>query len=107
MNSLKKIELGPATVTGRGLLFNGSVYTNANMIKYKWFEHAAIEGEWQIPILYQEQENDHLILFDIYANAIEVATTNQTEQSGSSDYVEKYQEKIRYLKKQIQKSNKT
>jgi hypothetical protein len=92
-----KYLIGFATVSATGLLFNGLVYTNAKMIKYKWFEHAAIDGEWQIPIFYQPQDISKIILFDL--NAMEVATT--VRKPSESHNTLGYQDALRNLKEQI------
>lgn len=37
----EKVRTGLALVTAKGLVFKDNIYTNSQMIKYQWFEHAA------------------------------------------------------------------
>lgn len=100
MDSEQKYELGLATVSNRGVLFNGLVYTCANMIKRKWFEQAAIEGEWKVIILYDPQNLIDILLFDI--RSIDVATTVQAYKEDEQTLM--YQGAIRALKEQLRRA---
>lgn len=72
-NDSNKVIFGIATVTGKGIVFNERIYTNAQMIKSRWFELVEITGCWMIPILYNPQETDHLVLLD--EGGLEVASS--------------------------------
>ncbi|GAA0852722.1 hypothetical protein GCM10008915_71520 [Bifidobacterium pullorum subsp. gallinarum] len=41
----ERVKFGIALVTAKGLQFNEKIYTNSQMIKHQWFEHAAKYGE--------------------------------------------------------------
>ncbi|MDF2652308.1 MAG: hypothetical protein K0Q73_8113 [Paenibacillus sp.] len=99
MDSEQKYELGLATVSNKGVLFNGLVYTCANIIKLKWFEQAAVKGEWKVIILYDPQNLIDILLFDIHS--IDVATTVQTPRE--DDQTLQYQGAIRSLKEQLRR----
>ncbi|MCM3625774.1 Mu transposase C-terminal domain-containing protein [Paenibacillus glycanilyticus] len=99
MDSQQKYELGLATVSNRGVLFNGLVYTCSNMIKQKWFEHAT-KGEWKVIILHDPQNPTDILLFEI--QAIEIATTVQAPLV--DDQTLQYQSAIRALKEQLSRA---
>ncbi|WP_010503542.1 hypothetical protein [Paenibacillus elgii] len=90
------IKLGLATVSSNGLLFQGKIYSNSNMIKHKWFELAEKQGEWQIPIFYQPLDMSEILLFDL--QSIEVATSIDTSNEISPEMKELYFEALNFLK---------
>lgn len=78
MNNREDIlQFGMAVVTSNGLNFHQRFYTNSSMVKNKWFELAAREGEWLIPVLYTPSNHEFIILFD--AEKQEIATTVDVE----------------------------
>lgn len=74
-----KIAQGLATVSRFGLEFIGRIYTNASMIRNKWFEMAAVQGSWQIPVVYYPEEPGEVVLFDI--KTAEIATSVENAKS--------------------------
>lgn len=95
-NKSEVIQFGIAIVTAKGLFFEGRFYTNSNMIKNKWFEFAAKDGEWFIPILYLPSNQDALVLFD--GDTQEVATTIEENAVSPSTELDAYYEKMQILK---------
>lgn len=95
-NLNEQLQFGLAVVTSKGLLFNGKFYTNASMVKNNWFEQVESEGEWQIPILYQNSNQERLFLLDLQSN--EVATA--IEHCHQTESIHIYHEHIQSLKKQ-------
>ncbi|WP_410768717.1 hypothetical protein [Fontibacillus sp. BL9] len=71
--NIDEIKVGVARVTADGLVFKGNIYTNAQMIKHQWFEHAANYGEWECPVGYIESNLEYLVLFN--QKEMEVATS--------------------------------
>jgi hypothetical protein len=97
MNNKSEVkQLGVAIVTARGLFFEGRFYTNSKMIKNKWFEFAAKDGEWFIPILYQPSNQETLVLLDV--DTQEVATTVEANLVSPSSELDAYYEKMQSLK---------
>lgn len=94
----EKFEMHLARVTERGLVLNAQVYTNSNMIKHKWFESARIFGEWELPVLYNEQNPQVLILFD--SDNLEVATSVEISLN-PSEHLDEYYAKLKLLKKSL------
>lgn len=68
-----RVKFGIALITAKGLQFNEKIYTNSQMIKHQWFEHAAKYGEWECPIGYFESNLEYIFLFD--KEEMEVATS--------------------------------
>ncbi|BFT72314.1 hypothetical protein [Paenibacillus sp. P36] len=97
------LHLDIAQVTPKGLFFEGKTYTNSNMIKKKWFEHALREGTWQIPILFLRPNLDFLLIFD--SGTYVIATPVEINQS-PPEIINIYQEKLRALKEQFFEKNK-
>ncbi|MFE9279608.1 hypothetical protein ACQKLN_24920 [Paenibacillus glucanolyticus] len=71
----KSVRFGLGLITPKGLVFNEKTYTNAQMIKYQWFEHAAKFGDWECPIGYIESNPEYIVLFN--HNEMEVATSSE------------------------------
>ncbi|MCY9670671.1 hypothetical protein M5X11_38265 [Paenibacillus alginolyticus] len=90
-----QLQLDIAMVTSKGLHFNGNIYTNATMIKNKWFEQAEREGIWQIPILFWRSNQDSLILFESGSYIIATSVENNL---CPSETLEIYQKQLRALK---------
>lgn len=79
----ESVRVGLALVTANGLIFNKKTYTNAQMIKHQWFEHAAEFGEWECPIVYIESNPEYIVLLNReemeLATSIEVNTLIKDE----------------------------
>lgn len=91
----EKVEIGMATVSAKGLIFNGRVYTNAAMIKHQWFEHAGKYGEWQCLVGYLLSTPEHIVLFDM--QGVEVATSINNQQHMEATVLETYYDAINNL----------
>lgn len=100
-SDLKEFTMGLALVTGRGIVFNGYTYTNSRMIKSQWFEAAQMNGEWEIPVLYNQAEPDLLLLYDL--NGLEVASAVEEQAEINEDTLDAYHEAINELKLRIMK----
>ncbi|MFC7680304.1 hypothetical protein [Paenibacillus sp. GCM10028914] len=68
----ERVKFGFALVTAEGLKFNDKIFSNSQMIKHQWFEHAAKYGEWECPIGYIESNLEFIVLFN--KEEMEVAT---------------------------------
>jgi hypothetical protein len=99
MNDNNQIKVGLAKVTASGLLFNNLLYSNASMIKYQWFEHARINGVWQIPVLYQSSYPNQIVLFDF--KEMEIATTIEIDQKTDPVILKCYYEAFNNLKEML------
>ncbi|MGM0881072.1 MAG: hypothetical protein ACQEXQ_08500 [Bacillota bacterium] len=66
------IELRLARVTQNGLVLDEKNYTNARMVKCNWFESARLHGEWEVPVLYNQQKPNKLVFFDF--DELEIAS---------------------------------
>ncbi|MFX3634430.1 MAG: hypothetical protein ACE3L7_00170 [Candidatus Pristimantibacillus sp.] len=90
------IKCGLATVTGKGILFNGIYYSNANFVKSQLFAFAETQGYWFIPVLYNVNETRHLFLFG--NDHLELASTIDQGNEIDPNVIQKYQEDIQRLK---------
>ena len=95
---MKKLDIkcGLAYVTPKGLLFNGLYYSNAEMIKMRWFSLAESHGNWHVPVLYDVFESRHVILLDF--DQFKIASTIDNEQEIDPIIIDSYQKAIRNLK---------
>lgn len=97
----ERVRVGLALVTAKGLVFNEKTYTNTQMIKYQWFEHAAKFGEWECPIGYIESNPEYIVLFN--HEEMEVATSIEVNTSILDEAVlQAYYEGINNLKTRLQ-----
>ncbi|MFB9327829.1 TniQ family protein [Paenibacillus aurantiacus] len=94
-----KVEMGMATITAKGLILNGKVYTNAAMIKHQWFEHAEKFGEWQCPVGYFTESPEYIVLFD--TKGLEVATSVEHQIAPDATVLEAYYEAMNKLKERF------
>ncbi|SLK20812.1 MULTISPECIES: hypothetical protein [unclassified Paenibacillus] len=62
MTNHLKADVGIATITAQGILFNGRFYTNRAVIKKKWFVLAREEGQWRIPVVYLHNYYEAIII---------------------------------------------
>ncbi|MUT67104.1 hypothetical protein [Paenibacillus sp. NEAU-GSW1] len=90
------IKCGMATVTGKGILFNGSYYSNATLFRSQLFACAESYGFWQIPVLFDVNDYRHIILWG--SNHMELASTVEHGIEIDPNVLKKYQEEIRRLK---------
>lgn len=104
INKMKsEIRVGLATVSRNGLLINGIYYSNSKMIKKQWFEHAKINGEWQIPVLFDSSNVNQIMLFDF--NNMELASSIENKVVDWDPLILiAYQEAIENLKEQLFRS---
>ncbi|MGM0881143.1 MAG: hypothetical protein ACQEXQ_08880 [Bacillota bacterium] len=93
-----------ATVSSEGLIFENRIYTNSSMIRYQWFEQAAIYGNWKIPIFYLANDLEHIFLLD--ATSLNVATSIENPSLFDEDLKQAYQAAICRFKELI-KENKS
>ncbi|NOU90222.1 hypothetical protein GC102_31425 [Paenibacillus sp. LMG 31460] len=70
------------------------IYTNATMVKQKWFEQAEREGPWQIPILFWRANQDNLILFESGSYIQATAVENNL---GPPETLDTYHEQLRAI----------
>lgn len=97
----KNVRFGLGLITAKGLVFNEKTYTNAQMIKYQWFEHASKFGEWECPIGYIESNPEYIVLFN--TEEIEVATSIEVNIPIQNEAVlQAYFEGINNLKTRLQ-----
>lgn len=95
-----RVKFGIALVTAKGLQFNEKLYTNSQMIRHQWFEHAAKYGEWECPIGYIESNLEFIVLFD--KEEMEVASS--IELNGTlidENVIQAYYEGINNLKARL------
>lgn len=93
------VQFGLATVTGKGVVFNEKVYSNTQMIKNQWFELAQRTGSWTIPVLYNPEEVDHLVLFDMAG--LEVASSVEEMPEIEPLVLECYYQALNSLKEKL------
>ncbi|WP_256256456.1 hypothetical protein [Paenibacillus sp. BC26] len=98
-NGKTDVQFGLATVTGKGVVFNDRVYSNTQMIKNQWFELALRTGSWTIPILYNPDEGEHLVLFD--TAGLEVASSIEEGPEIEPAILESYYQALNSLKDQM------
>lgn len=97
----EKVRSGLALVTAKGLVFKDNIYTNSQMIKYQWFEHAAKFGEWECPIGYIESSPEYIVLFN--HEQMEVATSIEINGTLQDEAIlQAYYEGINNLKMRLQ-----
>ncbi|MBB3132247.1 hypothetical protein FHS19_006976 [Paenibacillus rhizosphaerae] len=98
--TIGRVKFGIALVTAKGLQFNEKLYTNSQMIRHQWFEHAAKYGEWECPIGYIESNLEFIVLFDKeemeVASSIELNGTLKDE-----NVIQAYYEGINNLKARL------
>lgn len=99
--SNERVKIGLALVTAKGLVFNEKIYTNSQMIKYQWFEHAAKFGEWECPVGYSEASPEYIVLFN--HEEMEVATSVEINGTLQNEAIlQAYYEGINNLKLRLQ-----
>ena len=102
MSREKMVEIGMATVSAKGLILNGRIYTNPSMMKHQWFEHAKQFGEWQCPVGYFPNRTDHIVLFNI--EGLEVASCVEHQQNTDIAVLEAYYDALNNLKALMQEN---
>lgn len=90
------IKCGLATITGKGILFNGIYYSNENFVRSQLFAFAETQGYWFIPVLYDVNEARLLVLFG--NDQLELASTIDHGKEIEPSVIQKYQEDIQRLK---------
>lgn len=58
------IQSFEATVTEKGIYFNGYYYFNPIIIEKRWFEFASIIGGWRVRIEYFNENNVYFLYRD-------------------------------------------
>src|SRR5690606_15387400 len=93
------LQFSLATVSPEGLVFENRVYTNSLMIRLQWFEHAALHGNWKIPIFFLTTNHEQIFLLD--TNSIQVATSVENPTLIDEKVKQVYQAEICQLKELI------
>ena len=93
---VQDLRLGLASVTCRGIVFAGITYSNAKLIKRRWFEAADKNGEWIIPVLYDPHNRDHFVIYD--CEGIELASSVKEMDQLDIEVVQAYYDAINALK---------
>ncbi|MEK4439265.1 hypothetical protein [Paenibacillus sp. FSL K6-2862] len=105
MNEKLKAGVEIATVTAEGILFDGRMYTNREVIKKKWFDAARDQGEWKIPIVHIKDYHEAILIISLKYQEVSVATWVSIEMRNVKD-VGDYHERLtqlKQLKKNIRK----
>ncbi|MGM1044514.1 MAG: hypothetical protein ACQEXX_00045 [Bacillota bacterium] len=74
MTDQLKADIGIATITAQGILFNGKIYTNRSVIKKRWFVLARDEGEWEIPVVHIHDYHEAIIIISLKHQEVSLAT---------------------------------
>ncbi|RKP56264.1 hypothetical protein D7Z26_06410 [Cohnella endophytica] len=98
---LEGFQMRLASVTGQGIVLNGNVYSNIQMVKNQWFEAAEKNGEWFIPVLYKPENPDYLLLYDM--DGVEVASAVDAHEDMDKATINAYLDTINDLKDRIMK----
>lgn len=97
MNEKLKAGIEIATVTAEGILFNGRMYTNREVIKKKWFDVARDQGEWKIPIIHIKDYYEAILIISLKYQEISVATWVSLEKRSIQE-VDDYHDRLNQLK---------
>lgn len=97
MNEKLKAGIEIATVTADGILFNGRMYTNREVIKKKWFAVARDQGEWKIPIVHIKDYHEAILIISLKYQEVSVATWVSLEKRNVKD-VDDYHDRLNRLK---------
>jgi hypothetical protein len=92
----ERIEIGLALVSQEGLIFNGKLYSNSMMIKEKWFIKARKQGEWKVPILFDFNTLDEVVVLHL-----EVASSIERPIEIQLEVRQVYYEALENLKNQL------
>lgn len=98
MKNHLKADVGIATITVQGILFNGRIYTNQSVIKKKWFVLAREEGQWKIPVVYLYNYYEAIIIISLIHQEVSLAMCVNIEDLNLQE-VEHYHKEINQLKK--------
>jgi len=69
------------------------------MMKMRWFENAAEQGSWQVPVIYHNEQKDQIALLDW--GCLEFAVAVQNDTSLNHEEIEIYHENMKSLKLQL------
>ncbi|MDM5277415.1 hypothetical protein QUF95_08470 [Paenibacillus silvae] len=97
MNERLKAGIEIATVTAEGILFDGRMYTNRELIKKKWFDLAREQGEWKIPIVHIKDYREAILIISLKFQEVSVATWVSLEKRNVKD-VDDYHDRLNQLK---------
>ncbi|MEC0125488.1 hypothetical protein [Paenibacillus pabuli] len=97
MTNHLKADVGIATITAQGILFNDRMYTNRAVIKKKWFVLARVEGEWKIPVIYLQNYHEAIIIISLKHQEVSLATWVNVRDLNLKE-VEHYHKKLNQLK---------
>ncbi|MGE6663905.1 hypothetical protein [Paenibacillus xylanexedens] len=98
MTNHLKADVGIATITAQGILFNDRFYTNRAVIKKNWFVLAREEGEWKIPVVYLHNYYEAIIIISLKHQEVSLATWVNVEDLNLKE-VEHYHNQLNKLKK--------
>ncbi|MGF9696395.1 hypothetical protein ACMX2M_07110 [Paenibacillus polymyxa] len=97
MTNHLKADVGIATITAQGILFNGRLYTNREVIKKRWFDMARNQGEWKIPVVHIDNYQEAILIISVKYQEVSVATLVSLEKR-NLNYVEEYHHRLKQLK---------
>ena len=97
MTNHLKADVGIATITAQGILFNDRIYTNRAVIKKKWFDLAREQGEWKIPIVHIKDYREAILIISLKYQEVSVATWVSLEKRNAKD-VDDYHDRLNQLK---------
>lgn len=75
------VSFGVGTVTKLGLRFYSKIYTNGSMKNAKWFEHAEIHGEWNVPVVFDSGSTNFIALYDMVSFEVVSSVDNDIMES--------------------------
>ncbi|MBB6021861.1 hypothetical protein HNR77_002956 [Paenibacillus sp. JGP012] len=97
MTNHLKADVGIATITAQGILFNGRFYTNRAVIKKKWFVLAREEGQWRIPVVYLHNYYEAIIIISLSHQEVSLAMWVNIKNLNLEE-VEHYHKELNQLK---------
>lgn len=94
-----QLQIAIARVTANGIVLFDKHYSNEQMLRFRWFEHAERNGDWDIPVAYHPSEPDYIFLFDYHG--VEVATSLESPPPMDPEVKDAYFKAIQNLKEQL------
>ncbi|MBE7680084.1 hypothetical protein [Paenibacillus sp. P13VS] len=97
MKEKLKAGIEIATVTAEGILFDGRMYTNREVIKKQWFDVARDQGEWKIPVVHIKDYHEAILIISLKYQEVSVATLVRLEKRSIQE-VDDYHDRLNQLK---------
>ncbi|TDL69377.1 hypothetical protein E2R58_09465 [Paenibacillus amylolyticus] len=97
MKEKLKAGIEIATVTAEGILFDGRMYTNREVIKKQWFDVARDQGEWKIPVVHIKDYHEAILIISLKYQEVSVATWVRLEKRSIQE-VDDYHHRLNQLK---------